>query len=161
VAASTPGGDCGPGPHADAAHAVDLARRGTTVLGLAYVLTVCGDVLLDLGDRSGEAFLVEAGDVVARCPDPGIAGRSLARSKARHRLDARPATPAPALVEQLTDREHAVLRYLPTQLSQREIATELYISLNTVKTHCSAIYRKLGVSDRKTAVQAARELRLL
>jgi LuxR family maltose regulon positive regulatory protein len=104
---------------------------------------------------------VEAGDVVDRCPDPGIAGRSLDRSKARHRLDARPVTPAPELVEQLTDREHAVLRYLPTQLSQREIATELYISLNTVKTHCSAIYRKLGVSDRKTAVQAARDLRLL
>ena len=35
------------------------------------------------------------------------------------------------------------------------------MSLNTVKTHCSAVYRKLGVSDRKTAVQAARTLHLL
>jgi LuxR family maltose regulon positive regulatory protein len=55
----------------------------------------------------------------------------------------------------------AVLRYLPTQLSQRDISTELFVSLNTVKTHCSAIFRKLGVSDRKSAVQAARDLRLL
>ena len=61
----------------------------------------------------------------------------------------------------MTERELAVLHYLPTQLSQRDIAAELYVSLNTVKTHCSAIYRKLGVSDRKSAVQAARDLRLL
>ena len=64
-------------------------------------------------------------------------------------------------MEQLTERELAVLHYLPTQLSQRDIAAELYVSLNTVKTHCNAIYRKLGVSDRKSAVQAARDLRLL
>ncbi len=64
-------------------------------------------------------------------------------------------------MEQLTDRELAVLRYLPTQLSQREIAAELYVSLNTVKTHCSAIFRKLGVTDRASAVQAARDLGVL
>jgi LuxR family transcriptional regulator, maltose regulon positive regulatory protein len=93
--------------------------------------------------------------------DPGIAGRALGRSRlVIVWTRVRPHRPA-ALVEQLTDRELAVLRYLPTQLSQREIANELYVSLNTVKTHCSAIYRKLGVSDRKTAVQAARDLRLL
>ena len=65
------------------------------------------------------------------------------------------------LVDELTDRELAVLRYLPSQLSQREIASELYVSLNTVKTHCKAIYRKLGVDGRKAAVQAAREHNLL
>jgi LuxR family maltose regulon positive regulatory protein len=54
-----------------------------------------------------------------------------------------------------------VLRYLPTKLSQREIASELYVSPNTVKTHCAAIYRKLGVGDRKAAVQAARDLGVL
>ena len=58
-------------------------------------------------------------------------------------------------------RELAVLRYLPTQMSLREIAAELFVSLNTVKTHSGAIYRKLGVSDRKSAVQSARSLRLL
>jgi LuxR family maltose regulon positive regulatory protein len=65
------------------------------------------------------------------------------------------------MVEELTDRELAVLRYLPSQLSQREIASELYVSLNTVKTHCKAIYRKLGVDGRKAAVQAARDHGLL
>ncbi|MBI4933736.1 MAG: response regulator transcription factor, partial [Actinobacteria bacterium] len=64
-------------------------------------------------------------------------------------------------VEQLTDREMAVLRYLPTQMSLREIAAELFVSLNTVKTHSSAIYRKLAVTDRKAAVHAARSLHLL
>jgi LuxR family transcriptional regulator, maltose regulon positive regulatory protein len=54
-----------------------------------------------------------------------------------------------------------VLRYLPTQLTQRDIARELFVTVNTVKTHCQAAYRKLGVVDRKAAVQAARELELL
>ena len=45
-------------------------------------------------------------------------------------------------------------------MSQRDIASELYVSLNTVKTHCRAIYRKLGVGDRRAAVQAARDLHL-
>ena len=65
------------------------------------------------------------------------------------------------LAERLTERELAVLRYLPSRLSQRDISAELYVSLNTVKTHCSAIFRKLGVSDRKSAVQAARDRHLL
>ena len=46
-------------------------------------------------------------------------------------------------------------------MSQRDIASELYVSLNTVKTHCKAIYHKLGVVDRKAAVQAARDVHLL
>ena len=41
------------------------------------------------------------------------------------------------------------------------VSTELYVSLNTVKTHCRAIYRKLGTGDRKAAVQAARDSGLL
>ncbi len=71
-----------------------------------------------------------------------------------------PETPTP-WSSQLTERETAVLRYLPTKLSQREIASELYVSPNTVKTHCAAIYRKLGVGDRKAAVQTARDLGML
>lgn len=56
----------------------------------------------------------------------------------------------------------AALRYLPAfQLSQRDIAGELHVSLNTVKTHCQANYHKLGVGDRTSAVQAARDARLL
>jgi LuxR family maltose regulon positive regulatory protein len=151
----------------DVTIALGLARRASTDLGLAYVLTTCGDTLLDLGDDAGAALVAEARSVINRCVDPGIAGRYLARTESRHRLASPQASPsvslsAPsAMVEQLTDREVAVLRYLPTKLSQRDIASELYVSLNTVKTHCGAIFRKLGVGDRKSAVQAARDRHLL
>ncbi len=144
----------------DVHHAVALARRATTALGLAYVLTTCGDTLLDLGDDAGVALIVEARALIARCVDPGIAGRYLTRVESRHHLATMlPSTLNP--VQRLTERELAVLRYLPTKLSQRDISSELYVSLNTVKTHCSAIFRKLDVSDRKAAVQAARDLHLL
>ena len=146
---------------ADVAYALELARKATTDLGLAYVLATCGDTLLDLGDDAGAALVAEARTVIDRCVDPGIAGRYLTRTEARHRLSSAPLAPAPSLVEQLTERELAVLRFLPTQLSQRDISSELYVSLNTVETHCGAIYRKLGVGDRKSAVQAARDFRLL
>jgi LuxR family maltose regulon positive regulatory protein len=146
---------------AHAADAVELARRAATDLGRAFVLTVAGGTLLDLGDDAGADLLVEARSIVGRCVDPGIAGIHLARAEARHRLTPASAAPVAALVEQLTERELAVLHYLPTQLSLREIASELFVSLNTVKTHSSAIYRKLGVSDRKGAVHTARTLGLL
>ena len=67
----------------------------------------------------------------------------------------------PALPEALTDREAAVLRYLPTMMSNHEIASELFLSVNTVKTHLRSIYRKLGVADRREAVLRAREVQLL
>jgi LuxR family maltose regulon positive regulatory protein len=54
-----------------------------------------------------------------------------------------------------------VLRYLPTNLTRPEIASELSISLNTVNTHIRRIYTKLAATDRSTAVQRGRELRLL
>jgi len=143
-------------------HSVELAKRGATDLGRAFVLTCAGDVLLEFGDDAGVALLEQARSIVDRCADPGIAGRHLVLAEARHRVDAQPSKPmATGLVEQLTERELAVLRYLPSQMSLREIAGELFVSLNTVKTHSAAVYRKLGVSDRKSAVQAARELRLL
>jgi LuxR family maltose regulon positive regulatory protein len=65
------------------------------------------------------------------------------------------------LPEALSDREMRVLRYLPTHLSASEIANELYISLNTAKTHLRHIYTKLGVNSRKDAVEQARLLQLL
>lgn len=145
---------------ADALRAVELTRRMSGDLLLGYVLTICGDTLLDAGNQAGEALLIEARTVIDGCPDPGIAGRHLARIESRHSIWAAPA-PADQIVEQLTERETAVLRYLPTSMSQREIASELYVSFNTVKTHCVAIYRKLGVGDRRAAVQAARDIHLL
>ena len=144
----------------DVAHALQLARRATTDLGLAYVLTTCGDTLLDLADEAGASLLHEARDRIDRCVDPGIAGRYLARTESRHHLQSQRAKSSVWPTNQLTERELAVLRFLPTRLSQRDISIELYVSLNTVKTHCSAIFRKLEVSDRKSAVQAARDLHL-
>lgn len=65
------------------------------------------------------------------------------------------------LLEPLSEREEAVLRFLPTMLSNSEIAAELFVSTNTVKTHLRSIYRKLDVGRRREAVERARALRLL
>jgi LuxR family maltose regulon positive regulatory protein len=54
-----------------------------------------------------------------------------------------------------------VLRYLPANLPRHESAAELSVPVNTVSTHIRGIYAKLQVSDRSSAVQRARELRLL
>ena len=71
------------------------------------------------------------------------------------------ASPQPEDFEDLSPGELRVLRYLPTNLSRLEIARDLSVSLNTVSTHIRSIYAKLGVRDRSSAVQRARELRLL
>lgn len=75
--------------------------------------------------------------------------------RARHALgvDRRPAA--------LTDREHAVLRMLPSQRSFHEIADDLTVAHSTVKTHVRAIYRKLDVDSRRAAVDRARRHGLL
>ena len=69
--------------------------------------------------------------------------------------------PRVLLLEPLSEREAAVLRFLPTMMSNGEIAAELFVSVNTVKTHLKSIYRKLDVPDRRGAVRRARELELL
>jgi LuxR family transcriptional regulator, maltose regulon positive regulatory protein len=66
-----------------------------------------------------------------------------------------------AEIEQLSPSELRVLRYLPTNLSRPEIASELSVSVNTVNTHIRNIYAKLQAQDRSSAVQRAREMRLL
>jgi LuxR family maltose regulon positive regulatory protein len=62
---------------------------------------------------------------------------------------------------ELTGTELRVLRFLATNLSRSEIARELYLSVTTVNTHVRSIYSKLDARDRSTAVERARELRLL
>ncbi|MDX6325061.1 MAG: hypothetical protein QOK15_1415 [Nocardioidaceae bacterium] len=81
----------------------------------------------------------------------------------RRLLDAIAPTPSMAspLVDPLTERELAVLRMLGTELDGPEIARELVVSLNTVRTHTKNIYTKLDVSNRRAAVRKARELKLL
>jgi LuxR family maltose regulon positive regulatory protein len=68
---------------------------------------------------------------------------------------------ASPLTEELSQGELRVLRYLPTNLSRLEIASQLSVSVNTVSTHVRNIYAKLQVGDRSSAVQRAREQGLL
>jgi LuxR family maltose regulon positive regulatory protein len=68
---------------------------------------------------------------------------------------------APDLVEPLSQRELDVLRLLRTELSGPDIARELMVSLNTLRTHTKNIYDKLGVNNRRAAVHRAEELKLL
>jgi LuxR family transcriptional regulator, maltose regulon positive regulatory protein len=69
--------------------------------------------------------------------------------------DARP------LAEPLNERELAVLRFLPGNLSAAQIGGEMYLSVNTVKTHMRKLYAKLGVHTRAEAVRRGRALGLL
>ena len=55
----------------------------------------------------------------------------------------------------------AILRVLASDLTQREIGAEVYLSLNTIKSHTRSIFRKLGASSRGQAVARARELELI
>jgi LuxR family maltose regulon positive regulatory protein len=64
-------------------------------------------------------------------------------------------------VEQVSDREKTVLRYLATMLSNAEIAEQMFLSPNTIKVHLRHVYRKLDVTSRRAAVRRARELHLL
>ncbi|MBQ0893917.1 helix-turn-helix transcriptional regulator, partial [Micromonospora sp. U56] len=75
--------------------------------------------------------------------------------------DRGPAGAERALDEPLTERELTILRYLQSILSNVEIASELSVSVNTVKTHVRNIYRKLDATRRREAVRRARELRLI
>ena len=72
-----------------------------------------------------------------------------------------PAGPPPWPGEPLTRSEMRVLHYLPTHMGTPEIAAELFLSANTVKTHLRHLYRKLGAHNRREAVQRARATGLL
>ena len=74
----------------------------------------------------------------------------------------RTAAPAPDRpFEPLSERETTVLRFLPTMMSNQEIASELFVSVNTLKTHLKQIYRKLDVASRRDAVERGRAMGLL
>jgi DNA-binding CsgD family transcriptional regulator len=69
--------------------------------------------------------------------------------------------PGRAIADALSAREREVLRYLSTMLTTSEIAGELFVSVNTIKTHTRSIYRKLGASRRDAAVSRAYEYGIL
>jgi LuxR family maltose regulon positive regulatory protein len=97
----------------------------------------------------------------------GIAPRGTAFLLAAFPEFALPVPPVPSraphspLADPLSDRELDVLRLLATELSGPDIARELTISLNTMRTHTKNIYSKLGVNSRRSAVARAAELELL
>ena len=68
---------------------------------------------------------------------------------------------APVIVQQLSQREHDVLRSLSGMLTTAEVASELHISVNTVKSHLKSIYRKLGAAHGREAVRQGRQLGLI
>ena len=132
----------------------------------AWQVTVCASLALaEVRQRQHETtaarrLLTRVRDLLEALPDPGDGPARLARSEQTLRLRA-DRTSADAPYWDLSQRELEVLRLLPSRLSQREIAAELYVSFNTVRTHTRVIFRKLGVTSRAEAVTRARELGLL
>jgi LuxR family maltose regulon positive regulatory protein len=95
-------------------------------------------------------------------PAPGGEQHPAAAKTPDKALDKAPDDRDPVLVvEPLTEREREVLVHLSGLLSTAEVAGEMYISVNTVKTHLRSIYRKLGATHRNEAVRRARQLRLI
>jgi LuxR family maltose regulon positive regulatory protein len=142
--------------------AVSLARKGAGILEVAKALLVRVKILEDLGDHeTAAASRNEAGALLRGCADAGIAQTLLTAARRSKGVAVSPRNQGDTIAEELTAKEHGVLRLLATRLSRREIGQRLYVSLNTVKTHQRAVYRKLGVENRNGAVTRARELGLL
>jgi ATP/maltotriose-dependent transcriptional regulator MalT len=150
------------------AEAERLLERTLAVVGIDSFQLQHAEALLALvevcragGDEDGaRAATEQARRLIGRCTDPGMLPALLERvGRASRPAGGRRPRAAPA--GELTERELVVLRLLATRLSQREIARELYVSVNTVRTHVQGIYRKLGVASREEAVAAARDLDLL
>ena len=90
--------------------------------------------------------------------EPGLPSPAAALAPAPQAM---PGEGTPAVIERLSEREQEVLGHLSRMLSTAEIAAEMYISVNTVKTHLRSIYRKLSVARRSEAVRRARQLELI
>ncbi|MGH3929533.1 MAG: LuxR C-terminal-related transcriptional regulator [Pseudonocardiaceae bacterium] len=141
-------------------HAVRLRRA---VIGLPpwptlTALVLLTRVVLILGDREdARALLNEATDLLETVPDGASQAKAALAEIERRLADAEYSGAAP----RLTDREEAVLRLLQGSLPLRDVAAQLFVTVNTVKSHTRLIYRKLGVSSRNEAIRRARELGLL
>jgi LuxR family maltose regulon positive regulatory protein len=144
------------------ARSLVLYRRGQAPVEIANALLHLARVHVRQGhDAVANDEVGEAAMLVRSCPDPGprIQGL-LAEARGRGRIAARSAL-TPAGVEELSEGEFRVLRLLASDLTQREIGAELYLSLNTIKSHTRSIFRKLGASSREECVARARELELI
>jgi LuxR family transcriptional regulator, maltose regulon positive regulatory protein len=143
-------------------------REGSRLLALlagfspwyeAMTRAVLARAALRLGDVVGARILLAAASRLApRVPDATVLGTWLEAAWARADSFAVAAILGPS---SLTTAELRVLRLLPTHLSFREIAGDLHVSANTIKTQAHAVYRKLDASSRTEAVANARRVGLL
>ncbi len=140
-----------------------LARRTGWTLDHAHSLLLLARLKHRLRKHiEARALVREAREVLWPCPDPGMLRELLERTERSLQLTRAHASPPALPVDvELSERELTILRLLATDLSQREIGSELYVSFNTVKAHMRSIFRKLGVSSRADAVVRGRELNLL
>ncbi len=146
------------GARAEVERGLSIARRFGLRLDTAYGLLALSRIALAAGQEAEARELrARARRQLSACPDPGFL-RGWAR--AEDAADPQSVPPADGF-DELSERELAVLRLLSSRLSLREIGNELYVSLNTVKTHTRNIYAKLRVGSRQQAVIRARELGLL
>ena len=141
--------------------AVELGRNGAGRVELAAALLTAaavGRIYMDAGhqaaDASPEALTREARGILRCCADPGplVATWLADEQRAEAAL-----TRQRGLFEPLTERELTILRMLPAPAPLRELAANLFVTPNTLKTHLRAIYRKLGAESREEAVIRARE----
>ena len=138
-------------------HGVALARIFGQPLQVAHALLGQAPVLGVLGEhKAATAAIADARSVLEQCPDPGILAETLSTLE-------RPAQIRRVLSEdrELTPRELGVLKLLRSDLSERDIGRELYVSHYTVHSHVRSIYRKLAVRSRADALERSRELGLL
>jgi len=144
------------------ARSLVLYRRGQAPVEIANALLHLARVHVRQGhDAVANDEIEEAAMLVRSCPDPGPRIlRLLAQARGGARTAAR-VMRRPTGVEELSEGEVRVLRLLASELTQREIGAELYLSLNTIKSHTRSIFRKLGASSRGQAVARARELKLI
>ena len=113
-----------------------------------------------LGDTEGARERVRrAKAIIADLPDAQFEARVRA-VEADIRFVARDVEGLPIGARELTDREQAVLNLLPHDLKRKELAAQLHVSENTIKTHLTSIRHKLGVSGRESIVDRANELGL-
>jgi LuxR family transcriptional regulator, maltose regulon positive regulatory protein len=140
-----------------------LAR---TRLGVPEAAERSVERALELGEPDGHVWIVltvpGAGDLLRAHPLHRTAHAAYLKALLDQLAGAEPAPEAADdLPERLSERELAVLRFLPTNLSAAEIGSELFVSVHTVKTHMRKLYAKLGVHTRADAVQRGRSLGLL
>lgn len=138
---------------------VRLHHADSPSLWHAHALVRLADVRWASGNHSrAMGALEEAEAILERLPDAGIVPQLA--GNIRRRLSTPSRRPV-AFGQQLSERELAVLRLLVAELTLREIAGELHVSYNTVKSHTRTIYRKLGAESRFAAIERAKKHGLL